>query len=154
MKKLLLLVAFLMVAGSGWSMQLFATLNPPQGGEDDFILAPIGSIEFNPSTPNNYGLAISESIAFAKVLPGQDSNHVVVSPYAFFGIFVADDIGQWVSTNGGSAMLFDYGIMVGLPKLDESIPEVAFSVNFRNQALMVNVAFPADILSSVFVHKL
>jgi hypothetical protein len=127
---------------------------PTNVGEDDIILAPIGAIEFNPSTKDNYGLAISESISFAQLLPGPDSNHVVVSPYAFFGVFCAANIGQWVATNAHADVQFDYGLMVGLPKLDVSIPEVAFSYNFRDSAFLINVAFPADILPAILVHKL
>jgi hypothetical protein len=148
------MLALMLLSAPAFSMNLFADLNPPAGGEDDFILAPVGAIEFNPSTKDNYGLAISESIAFARVLPGQDNKHVIVAPYGFFGIFGAANIGKWVDTNGGAAWLLDYGLMVGLPKLDEGIPEVAFSWNIRDNSLMINVAFPADILPAFLVHKL
>lgn len=156
MKKFFILFSLLMVMGFsvGNANQLFATLNPPSTGEDDFILAPIGSAEFNPSTANNYGLAISESLTFANVLPGQDSKHVVVAPYAFVGFFGAANIGQWVASNGGANWVLDYGVMVGLPKLDASIPEVAFSYNFRDGNFLINIAFPADILPTLLVHKL
>ena len=59
-----------------------------------------------------------------------------------------------VATNGGSNWQFDLGPIIGLPKLDESIPEVAFSYNLRDGKFLINVAFPADILPSLLVHKL
>ena len=153
MKKFILLVLLMLVSTSSFAMSLFSDLNPPVGGEDDFILAPIGAIEFNPSTKDNYGLALSESISFARVFPGSDNKHVIVSPYGFLGFFGAANIGQWVATNGGANWIVDYGVMIGLPKLDEAIPEVAFSYNFRDGAVMINVAFPADILPGFLVHK-
>lgn len=159
MKTLSAIVLFLMFASLGFCNPLTGIGTVPAGGEDDLILAPVGSIEFNPSTSNNYGLALTESVAFAKVLPGQDANHVVISPYGFAGVFMAANIGQWAATNGGAAWSIDYGLMIGLPKLDESIPEVAFAASWNtiergDAKLMINVAFPADILSSVLVHKL
>ena len=62
MKKLLLLIALMFMAGSSFANPLSAYPAPPAGGEDSFVVAPIGAFEFNPRTPNNYGLAISESI--------------------------------------------------------------------------------------------
>lgn len=154
MKKNFLLMALLLLSVPAFSMQLFAPLNPPAGGEDDFILAPIGSVEFNPTTKDNYGLAFTECISFSKIIPGTDSKHVIVSPYVFIGIFGAANIGKWVDANGGAPWEFDFGPMVGLPKLDETLPEVAFAYNLRNSSFMINVAFPADILPSILVHKL
>lgn len=154
MRKLFLLLALMFVSVPAMAVPLFATLNPPIGGEDDVVIAPIGAIEFNPSTKDNYGLAISESIGLVKVLPGPDAKHFILSPYAFVGFFCAANIGSWVATSGHANIGFDYGPMIGLPKLDEAIPEVAFSYNLRNGSFLINVAFPADILPSLLVHKL
>ena len=148
------LLFLLMLAPSPVMAVPLTAVAPAPVNQDSFILAPIGAIEFNPSTKDNYGLAISESISFAQLLPGPDETHLVVSPYAFFGVFCAANIGQWVATNAHADIAFDYGLMVGLPKLDVSIPEVAFSYNFRDNAFLINVAFPADILPSFLVHKL
>lgn len=155
---LLVLLGGMLVGTPASANPLGVPLNPPALGEDDFLLAPIGAIEFNPTTPNNYGLAISESFAFAHVLPSDDK-HVVVEPYGFVGLFGAANIGQWVATNGGASWSVDYGIMVGLPKLDASVPEVAFSatwntINRGDAKLFINIAFPADILPDLLCRKL
>lgn len=157
MKKLLLVALLLLpcLANAGW---LTTPIQPAQGGEVDWILAPIGALEFAPSTPSNYGLTLAESIGIARVLPA-DPSHVVISPYFFVGGFVAADIGMWVNSNGQQAISLDYGLMVGLPKLDDTLPEVAFSaawnsINRGDAKLMINVAFPADILPDILVHKL
>jgi len=156
-KKLLFAVLMLLapVVNAGW---LTSPIQVPPGGEIDWVLAPIGAIEFAPSTPSNYGLVLAESIGLANVLPA-DQSHVVVSPYFFVGGFVAADIGMWVNSNGQSAISLDYGLMVGLPKLDDTLPEVAFSaawnsINRGDAKLMINVAFPADILPDILVHRL
>lgn len=156
MKKLFF--AFLLLASTANAGWLTDPIQPPVGGEVDWILAPIGALEFAPSTPSNYGLTLAESVGIAKVLPA-DATHVVISPYFFVGAFVAADIGMWVNSNGTQAISIDYGIMVGLPKLDDTLPEVAFSaawnsINRGDAKLMINVAFPADILSDILVHKL
>jgi len=153
------ILGFFLLASVGSANPLQALAQPPSTGEDIFVLAPIGAVEFNPSSPNNYGLAVAESIGFVNVLPGADSKHVVVSPYGFVGFFGAANIGQWVASNGNAPWSIDYGIMVGLPKLDQSIPEVAFSATWNSiqrgdAKLMINVAFPADILPSILVHPL
>ena len=153
-QKIGMFLAFFLMAGMASANPLAAIAQPPAGGEDVFVVAPIGSIEFNPTTKDNYGLAFTECISFAKVLPGQDANHVMVSPYVFVGIFGAANIGDWVAANGGAAWQFDYGPMVGLPKLDDTLPEVAFSYNLRTSQFMINAAFPVDILPSILVHKL
>lgn len=53
-------------ANAGW---LTTPIQPAAGGEVDWILAPIGALEFAPSTPSNYGLTLAESIGIARVLP-------------------------------------------------------------------------------------
>ena len=155
----ILLVGFALFLVSSAYANPLAGISPVTAPEDDFIIAPIGAAEFNPSTPNNYGLAISEAFAFAKLMPGPDSNHVAVSPYFFVGPFICANIGQWVSTNGNSPWSLDYGLMVGLPKLDETLPEVAFSATWNSitggpAKLTIDVAFPVDILNNILVHKL
>lgn len=151
MKNIFLAVALMLLAVpafAGWGIQ------SPSAPEDDFILGPIGAVEFNPSNSNNYGLAISESLCYAKLSQGPDSNHTLVEPYGFVGLFAAADIGQWVDTNAQAAVVIDYGIMVGLPKLDVTLPEVAFSYNFRTNGFLIDAAFPADVIANVLCKKL
>lgn len=151
MKKIfavLLLMAGCSSAMADWGIQ------SPASPEDAFILGPIGAVEFNPSNSNNYGLALSESFVYGKLSSGPDSNHTLVSPYAFIGLFVAADVGQWVDTNANAPVVFDYGIMVGLPKLDVTLPEVAFSYNFRTNGFLIDAAFPADVIANVLCKKL
>jgi hypothetical protein len=160
MKKIFFLILLCVgMSAHSFGGALSGITSPPAGGENAWVIAPIGAAEFNPSSSNNYGLAISEAIGYANLLPGADSSHVVVSPYAFVGPFLAANIGQWVATNGGAQISFDYGLMIGLPKLDATLPEVAFSatwntVNHQGCKLLIDVAFPADILSDILVHKL
>ena len=158
MKKLFLLLALTLISSVAVAGPIGLAINPPAGGEDAFILAPIGALEFNPTTKADYGLAISESLAFARLFPADDK-HVVISPYAFVGVFAAANIGKWVDTNGNAPLSVDYGFMVGLPKLDMTIPEVAFSLKWNSinrgaAQIMVNAAFPSDILSDILVSKL
>lgn len=151
MKKFFLSFLFLVGCGpafAGWG------ITSPTTPEDDFILGPIGAVEFNPSNSSNYGLAVSESLCYAKLSAGPDSGHTLVDPYAFVGLFAAADIGPWVNTNGGQSILVDYGVMVGLPKLDVTLPEVAFSWNVRTNTLLINAAFPVDVIANVLCKKL
>lgn len=151
MKEILFAVVLMLLsvpAFAGWGIQ------SPVTPEDDFILGPIGAFEFNPSTSNNYGLAISESICYAELSQGPDPNHTLVSPFAFVGLFAAANVGQWVATDANAPVVIDYGVMVGLPKLDVTLPELAFSYNFRTNGFLIDAAFPADILSNVLLKKL
>lgn len=156
MKKLLLALMFL--TGSAFANPLTTPISVNPSGEDLWGYAPIGAIEFNPSNSDNYGLAISESLFFGHVVQS-DPTHVVVSPYFFTGLFAAANIGAWAQSNGNANISVDYGIMVGLPKLDSTLPEVAFSatwntINRGDAKLFIDVAFPADILSDILVHRL
>lgn len=131
---------------------------PVGSSEDALLMAPIGALEFNPSNSNNYGLALSESLVFGNVIRVDDS-HVAISPFVFVGLFGAANIGEWVNTNGGAAWNIDYGVMVGLPKLDTTLPEVAFSATWNSEVrgsakMMINVAFPVDILPDVLCRKI
>jgi len=133
-------------------------LNPGPNGEDALVMAPLGALEFNPSNSSNYGLAFSESLAFAHVTMADDS-HVAIDPYLFVGLFGAANIGGWVNSNGGEPWTLDYGVMVGLPKLDATLPEVAFSAKWNSEVrgsavMMINVAFPVDILPDVLCRKI
>ena len=156
MKKLF--VAFMLMSSLSYAGALTTPISVPSTGAQEFVLAPIGALEFNPSTPNNYGLAVAESVCLANLMPA-DSSHVFVSPVLFVGVFAAANIGKWVATNGGASWSIDYGIMVGLPKLDDTLPEVAFSASWNTQErgdakIMINAAVPVDILPDVLVHKL
>lgn len=125
--------------------------------EDCFLLMPITDVSFNLGQANNYGLGGAYGFVFANVSPA-DATHVNVMPYFFIGPFISANVSEFVNSNGKDAPGATIGLVLGLPKLDKDIPEIAvqFGWDLRGgpSTISIDAAFPLMIAPDSTIHKL
>lgn len=159
---ILFLLGFSMLSASAYAANpIGVPVNPPEGGEDDLVVMPFNNINtYTTQGKTNYGLGLAYGIAFANLMP-VSVGKVQVSPYSYFAIYTSVEIAPWLNSTGPLSV--DYGFMVGLPQLDQSIPEIGITGNWNSldgqflqgsPTLGIQLAFPLDILSGSLIRKI
>ena len=134
----------------------------PSNGENCWLAMPFTNVnEYTLNNQTNYGLGVAYGLAFANVTPSTPTS-VNIDPFVFLAVYDSVEIADWVNHTG--PLSDDYGLMLGLPRLDSSIPEICLTLNWNSltngdpfkQSATIGIAtsFPTDILSNFLVRKI